>query len=248
MRWRWPAGLRVARRPDPALEGTSGTLAAIADGGIAPVSVTSDVAADANPGSSGFSTFRRRSARSSAKPAEESAPPAQRIATPAIRSFKSLVPIDRHGFTGEQLMNQLQLREGGGVVNMGEPEASLILRKPMSPPGHREQPIPASPAGLTHVGRAPVGNARVSVHCLNDARLDPQKAYRSPLRPRRDPRLFSADRLPHAPGYEPAKAGDGDPLDALPAHRRFVGAHAADTRPHDLVVDLGPPSATSTTG
>ena len=42
------------------------------------------------------------------------------------------------------------------VVNLGEPEASLILRKPRSPQG-TGGPIPSSPTGLTHVGGPQVG-------------------------------------------------------------------------------------------
>src|SRR5271157_2404090 len=37
------------------------------------------------------------------------------------------------------------------VVNLGDPELSLILRKPLSPDG-QGGPHPASPTGLTHVG------------------------------------------------------------------------------------------------
>ena len=37
------------------------------------------------------------------------------------------------------------------VVNLGEPESSLILRKPLSPDG-QGGPDPASSTGLTHVG------------------------------------------------------------------------------------------------
>ena len=37
------------------------------------------------------------------------------------------------------------------VVNLGEPESSLILRKPRSPQG-QGGPDPSSPTGLTHVG------------------------------------------------------------------------------------------------
>ena len=39
------------------------------------------------------------------------------------------------------------------VVNLGEPEASLILRKPRSPHGAGGAD-PSSPTGLTHVGGA----------------------------------------------------------------------------------------------
>ena len=53
------------------------------------------------------------------------------------------------GYTDEQLM--INYNSVLKVVNLGEPESSLILRKPRSPQG-QGGPDPASPTGLTHVG------------------------------------------------------------------------------------------------
>ena len=53
------------------------------------------------------------------------------------------------GYTDEQLL--VNYNSVLKVVNLGEPESSLILRKPRSPQG-QGGPDPASPTGLTHVG------------------------------------------------------------------------------------------------
>jgi hypothetical protein len=53
------------------------------------------------------------------------------------------------GFTDEQLL--INYKSVLKVVNLGEPESSLILRKPRSPDG-QGGPDPASSTGLTHVG------------------------------------------------------------------------------------------------
>ncbi len=53
------------------------------------------------------------------------------------------------GQTDEQLL--INYNSALKLVNLGEPEASLILRKPISPEG-QGGPDPASPTGLTHVG------------------------------------------------------------------------------------------------
>jgi hypothetical protein len=53
------------------------------------------------------------------------------------------------GQTDEQLL--INYHSALKVVNLGEPESSLILRKPLSPPGHAG-PDSTSPTGLTHAG------------------------------------------------------------------------------------------------
>ena len=117
------------------------------------------------------------------------------------------------------------------VVNLGEPESSLILRKPRSPQGQGGAEA-SSPTGLTHVGGSRWESAE-----------DP--SYRAILAWVRDAaraasardgnEVFSTDS--YAPGYEPALAGDGD-LGTL-WHTEFVGATPG--YPHELVVDLGSP-------
>ena len=56
------------------------------------------------------------------------------------------------------------------LVNLGEPESSLILRKPLSP---EVQGVtdPASPTGLTHVGGPALGEHRTP-RLQGDPRLD----------------------------------------------------------------------------
>ena len=53
------------------------------------------------------------------------------------------------GCTDEQLL--INYNSVLKIVNLGEPESSLILRKPRSPQG-QGGPDPSSPTGLTHVG------------------------------------------------------------------------------------------------
>jgi len=53
------------------------------------------------------------------------------------------------GLTDEQIL--INYNSVLKVVNLGDPESSLLLRKPLSPDG-QGGPDPASPTGLTHVG------------------------------------------------------------------------------------------------
>jgi hypothetical protein len=118
------------------------------------------------------------------------------------------------------------------VINMGDPESSLILRKPRSPQGQGGSD-PSSPTGLTHLG---------------GPRWDStdHPAYRAILawiRETSGPGTAAegaAERLSadsHAPGHEPARAGDGD-INTI-WHTEFVGGTPG--YPHELVVDLGAP-------
>ncbi len=114
------------------------------------------------------------------------------------------------------------------VVNLGEPESSLILRKPRSPQG-QGAPDPSSPTGMTHVGGPrwegtdhPAYRAILAwIRAASDAASSAELTVR-----------LSADS--HAPGYEPDLAGDGDP--ATIWHTEFVGATPG--YPHELMVDL----------
>ncbi|MBI1785717.1 discoidin domain-containing protein, partial [Candidatus Sumerlaeota bacterium] len=120
------------------------------------------------------------------------------------------------------------------VVNLGDPEQSLILRKPRSPQGQGEAP-PDSPTGLVHVG----GPRWAST-------TDP--AYQEFLSWIRDAAQGNKLRLgvgvtvdSYSPDYPPALALDGDPQTIW--HTEFVGA--TPPYPHEIVIDLGAPSATS---
>ena len=118
------------------------------------------------------------------------------------------------------------------VVNLGDPDSSLLLRKPRSPQGQGGAE-PESPTGLTHVG----GPRWESTE---------HPAYRAILAWIREASKTAAqeshERLSadsYSPGYEPALAGDGD-LNTI-WHTEFVGATPG--YPHDLVVNLGSPRA-----
>jgi hypothetical protein len=114
------------------------------------------------------------------------------------------------------------------VVNLGDPESSLILRKPMSPQG-QGGPDPASPTGLTHVGGPRWNNTE---HAGYRAILDWVREASTAAAQSGNERL-SADSF--SPNHEPSLAGDGDVNTIW--HTEFVGAMPG--YPHELVVDLG---------
>ena len=132
-----------------------------------------------------------------------------------------------HEFSGEQLM--INYNSALKVVNLGEPEASLILRKPRSPQG-QGGPDASSPTGLSHVGGSRWENTE---HPGYRAILDWIREASASVGTQTGSEKLSADS--YAPGYEPARAGDGD-LSTI-WHTEFVGATPG--YPHDLVVDLG---------
>jgi hypothetical protein len=115
------------------------------------------------------------------------------------------------------------------VVNLGEPENSLILRKPRSPQGQGGADR-SSPTGLTHVGGPRWDSTE---HTAYRAILRwIREASEATSAPDAGARL-SADS--YSPGYEPERAGDGDP--ATIWHTEFVGGTPG--YPHELIVDLG---------
>ena len=133
------------------------------------------------------------------------------------------------GFDGEALM--INYNSVLKVVNLGEPEASLLLRKPRSPLG-QGSPDPSSPTGLTHVGgprweSAENPSYRAILAWLREASAEAaSESNVSQTRP-------SADG--YAPGFEPGLAADGD-LDTY-WQTEFIGASPG--YPHDLTLDLG---------
>jgi HEAT repeat protein len=129
--------------------------------------------------------------------------------------------------SGEQLM--INYSSALKVVNLGEPESSLLLRKPQSPQG-QGGPDPDSPTGLTHVGGPRWSSAE---HPAVKAILDWVRAASRAASAEGGLETLSADS--YAPAYEPALAGDGD-LATL-WHTEFVGATPG--YPHELVVDVG---------
>jgi cellulose synthase operon protein C len=131
------------------------------------------------------------------------------------------------GFSGEQLM--INYNSALKVVNLGEPEASLILRKPRSPQG-QGGPDASSPTGLSHVGGP---RWESTEHPGYRAILDWIREASASADAQTGSEKLSADS--YAPGYEPARAGDGDLSTVW--HTEFVGATPG--YPHELVVDLG---------
>jgi cellulose synthase operon protein C len=131
------------------------------------------------------------------------------------------------GFSGEQLM--INYNSALKVVNLGEPESSLILRKPRSPQGQGGSE-PSSPTGLSHVGGPRWDSTE---HPAYRAILDWIREASSSAATQTGTEKLSADS--YAPSYEPARAGDGDLTTIW--HTEFVGAMPG--YPHELVVDLG---------
>ncbi len=118
------------------------------------------------------------------------------------------------------------------VVNLGDPEASLLLRKPRSPHGQGGAD-PSTTTGLTHVGGPRWEDAEHPAYRAILAWIrEASKAAAQESHER-----FSADS--YSPGYEPVLAGDGD-LNTI-WHTEFVGGTPG--YPHELVVNLGSPQA-----
>jgi hypothetical protein len=130
-------------------------------------------------------------------------------------------------FSNEQLM--INYNSTLKVVNLGEPESSLLLRKPRSPQGQGGTDA-ASPTGLTHVGGPRWDNTE---HPAYRAILGWVRDASKAAAARDGTQVLSSDS--YSPGYEPALAGDGD-ISTL-WHTEFVGATPG--YPHELVVDLG---------
>jgi hypothetical protein len=133
------------------------------------------------------------------------------------------------GFSGEQLV--INYNSALKVINLGEPESSLILRKPRSPQGQGGAD-PSSPTGLTHVGGP---RWETTEDAAYRAILDWVREASKTASTFDRTEVFAADS--YSPAYEPAQAGDGD-LSTI-WHTEFVGATPG--YPHELVVDLGAP-------
>jgi LSD1 subclass zinc finger protein len=132
-----------------------------------------------------------------------------------------------HGFPADQLM--VNFNSALKVVNLGDPEASLILRKPRSPHGQGGAE-PSSPTGLSHVGGP---RWETTEHPAYRAILQWIREASASARAEAPAEKLSADS--YAPNFEPSLAGDGDQSTLW--HTEFVGAMPG--YPHELVVDLG---------
>jgi len=116
------------------------------------------------------------------------------------------------------------------VINVSDPEQSLVLRKPRSPFGTGAS-SDESPTGVTHVGGTR----------WNDGTAD--EAYQAILafvrsaRSETAPLKLTASTDSYSPEYPPAAAVDGNP--ATSWHTEFVGAMPG--YPHEIVVALESP-------
>jgi hypothetical protein len=229
-----PSAMALARRvksltADAALAAQA--LAALTATGIDPAAVAADVRLNRSRLLS-FSTFRNK-----VNPIFYQAGEDQHACANchANHTILRVAEADRSGdFTSEQLM--INYNSALKVVNLGEPEASLILRKPRSPQGTGAADG-SSPTGLTHVGGPRWESAE---HPAYRAILDWVREAAGSAQGQSAAASYSADS--YSPGYEPLQAGDGD-LSTI-WHTEFVGA--APGYPHELVVDLG--SAQEVTG
>ncbi len=111
------------------------------------------------------------------------------------------------------------------ALNLGDPESSLLFRKPRSPRGAGDRDG-ASPTGLTHNG-GPRWEANHPAYGALRAWINevgPADGAQPPI---------SADG--YRPGFEPARATDGD----LDTAWQTETEGAIPGYPHELVVDLG---------
>ncbi|MGO9469429.1 MAG: discoidin domain-containing protein [Isosphaeraceae bacterium] len=211
-----------ALESDPALKGRA--LAILREQGVDPTGVEADVRLGP-PRLLSFSTFRRKVNPLFYQASDDG------YACVNCHQNHTILRITEAGAapdkSGEQIM--INYNSALKVVNLGDPESSLLVRKPRSPHG-QGGPEADSPTGLTHVGGPRWENAE---HPAYQAVLgwirEASQAAASPAGTEK----YSADS--YAPDYAPAQAGDGDLTTIW--HTEFIGAMPG--YPHELVVDLG---------
>jgi cellulose synthase operon protein C len=209
---------------DPALEKVA--IAILTAGGVDPASVEPDLPLS-RPRLLSFSTFRRKVNPVFYQAGDDKHACANCHANHTILRIAEAEA--GQDFSSDQLM--INYNSALKVVNLGDPEASLILRKPRSPQGQGGAD-PSSVTGLSHVGGPRWESTehpayRVILEWIREASRSATAQAGN--------EKFSTDS--YAPGYEPAQAGDGD-LSTI-WHTEFVGASPG--YPHELVVDLGAP-------
>jgi hypothetical protein len=116
------------------------------------------------------------------------------------------------------------------VINLGDPEQSLILRKPRSPHGQGNESSD-SPTGLTHVGGPRWESTQHPAYLkllswIRSANISARSSAS---------KYWSATADSYAPDHPPRLALDGDA--ATFWHTEYVGAMPG--YPHELVIDLG---------
>ncbi len=116
------------------------------------------------------------------------------------------------------------------VINISEPEQSLVLRKPRSPFGTGAS-SEESPTGVTHVG-----GTRWDGDTANEA-YQAILAFVRSARDESEPMKLAASTDSYSPEYPPAAAVDGNPSTSW--HTEFVGAMPG--YPHEIVVALESP-------
>ena len=195
-------------------------------GGFDPKATEADVKL-ARPRLLSLSTFRSKVNPLFYQPGEDGYSCARCHATHNVLRIAENDP--SKGFDGEALMiNYNSLLK---VINLGDPEASLLLRKPRSPLG-LWSPDASSPTGLTHVGGprwegAEHPSSRAILAWIREASAQAASGSNGlEARP-------SADG--YAPGFEPRLAADGD-LETY-WQTEFIGASPG--YPHELTLDLG---------
>jgi hypothetical protein len=196
--------------------------------GIDPASVKADVSLG-RPRLLGLATFRKTVNPLFYQAGEDTYACARCHANHTILRIAEADPA--RAITGEQLM--INYNSALKVVNLGQPESSLILRKPRSPQG-QGGPDALSPTGLTHVGGPRWDSAEHPAYKAILAWIREASAAAGTT-----DSAFSLSADSHAPGYEPANAGDGDPSTLW--HTEFVGAMPG--YPHELTIDLASPRA-----
>jgi HEAT repeat protein len=220
----WLARRVKALTDDPALAARA--LAVLRTAGLDPADVKSDVALT-RPRLLSLSTFRRLVNPLFYQAGDDSYACARCHGNHTILRVAEAEP--GREITGEQLM--INYNSALKVVNLGQPEMSLLLRKPLSPEGQGGAEA-SSPTGLTHVGGPRWSSTE---HPAYQAILGWIREASATARTGEARASLSADS--HAPGYEPDLAGDGD-LSTL-WHTEFIGAMPG--YPHELTVDLTTP-------
>jgi hypothetical protein len=132
-------------------------------------------------------------------------------------------------FTPDEIM--LNYNSVLKVVNLGDPDQSLILRKPRSPHGQGEENA-ESPTGLTHVGGPRWDSTQhpAYVKLLTWIRAASAVAGESNSH-------WQVSTDSYSPDHPPSTAVDGDPDTFW--HTEYIGAMPG--YPHEFVIDLGKP-------